>query len=51
MLDNDGNSKGVAFAIFRSRDDAEKATRLNGKKLGGRSLRINMADDKPDRKR
>jgi ATP-dependent RNA helicase DDX21 len=48
LRDNEGASKGVAFAIFANSRDAEQSTKLSGKRLGHRSLRINMANDKPD---
>jgi len=50
LKDNEGNSKGVGFVIFASGQEAQNATKQNGKKLKGRSLRINMAGDKPGRR-
>jgi len=44
-----GRSKGVGFILFSDKETAEKATKLSGKKLQSRSLRINMAGDKPGR--
>jgi hypothetical protein len=44
---DDGRSKGIAFVLFPDRELAEKATKLNGKILSTRHLRINMASAKP----
>jgi ATP-dependent RNA helicase DDX21 len=47
LKDDNGKSKGIAFVLFPDREGAEKATKLNGKRLGTRNLRINMASAKP----
>jgi ATP-dependent RNA helicase DDX21 len=47
LRDDSGNSKGVGFVIFRTKEDAGSACRLTGKKLKNRMLRINMANEKP----
>ena len=47
-VDDDGKSKGVAFAVFPDASTAKKATTLNGTKLKYRTLRINMANEKPN---
>jgi RNA recognition motif-containing protein len=40
--------RGFAFVEFGSEGEAAEAIRLfNGKELGGRALRMNMADEKP----
>jgi len=51
LKDNDGASKGVAFAMLSSPEDANRACKLNGIRFGGRSLRINMASQKPNERR
>jgi len=47
LKDDQGKSRGIAFVLFDDADKAKAATRMNGKKLKGRSLRINMANEKP----
>lgn len=49
LQDQDGKFKGAAFVEFESRDDADKACRLNGVAMAGsdRRLRINPASNKP----
>ncbi|TAN05685.1 MAG: RNA-binding protein [Rhodanobacteraceae bacterium] len=38
-----GRPKGFAFITFASQQSAEKALELNGRDLGGRPLKVNMA--------
>ena len=38
-----GRPKGFAFITFASQQAAEKALELNGRDLGGRPLKVNMA--------
>lgn len=49
LQDQDGKFKGAAFVEFESKDDADRACRLNGTSMGGsdRRLRINAAGNKP----
>lgn len=42
-----GRSKGFAFVTFATQHAAESALELNGKDMGGRSMRVNVATDKP----
>jgi cold-inducible RNA-binding protein len=43
-----GKMRGFAFVEFGSEAEATEAIRqFNGKELGGRALRLNMADEKP----
>lgn len=53
FLPNDratGRPRGFAFVEFASQEQAEAAIRLfNGKELGGRPLKVNMAEDRPPR--
>lgn len=45
-----GQSKGFAFVTMSSQSEAENAIRLfNGKSLGNRELKVNMARPKEDR--
>jgi len=45
-----GRPRGFAFVEFESDDDAAKAIeKFNGHDLGGRSLRVNAAEDRPPR--
>ena len=45
-----GKPRGFAFVEFASTDEAQSAIqRFDGSELGGRNLRINMADDRPPR--
>lgn len=44
-----GRSKGFAFVTFATQHAAESALELDGKSLGGRSMRVNVATDKPSR--
>ena len=46
-MDRDtGPSKGFAFATFSSQQAAEKAQAENGKDVGGRAIRVNIAEEK-----
>lgn len=48
IMDRDtGRPKGFAFITFSAQQAAEKALELNGKELGGRPLKVNMANEKP----
>lgn len=53
MLDKEtGRSKGFAFCEFYEPDAAEVAVaRLSGTTLGGRVIRVDFADDAPQRGR
>jgi len=44
-----GRSKGFAFITFASQQAAETALSLNGKDVEGRSLKVNMAQEKESR--
>ena len=44
-----GRPKGFAFITFSTQQAAEKALEQNGKDLGGRSLKVNIATEKPGR--
>lgn len=44
-----GRPKGFAFITFASQQAAEKALEQDGKDLGGRPLKVNMATEKPSR--
>jgi RNA recognition motif-containing protein len=44
-----GRPKGFAFITFATQQAAEKALEKDGKDLGGRPLRVNMATEKPSR--
>lgn len=44
-----GRPKGFGFVTFASQQAAEKALEQNGKDLGGRPLKVNMATEKPAR--
>lgn len=45
-----GKPRGFAFVEFATADEAAAAIqRFDGSELGGRNLRINMADDRPPR--
>src|SRR5690348_16367794 len=48
IMDRDtGRPKGFGFITFASQQSAEKALEQNGKDLGGRPLKVNVATDKP----
>ncbi len=48
IMDRDtGRPKGFGFVTFASQQAAEKALEQNGKDLGGRPLKVNIATDKP----
>ena len=42
-----GRPRGFAFVQMNQGDAARAIQSLNGKDLGGRSLRVNVAEDKP----
>lgn len=42
-----GRPKGFAFITFATQQAAETALEQDGKSLGGRPLRVNMATEKP----
>lgn len=45
-----GRPRGFAFVEFASTDEATRAIeQLNGTELGGRTLKVNAADDRPRR--
>lgn len=44
-----GRPKGFAFITFATQQAAEKALELNGKDLGGRPLKVNIAVEKTGR--
>ena len=44
-----GRSKGFAFITFATQQAAEKALTLNGKEMEGRSIKVNMAQEKESR--
>jgi len=41
-----GRSKGFAFITFASQQAAEKALEQDGKDLGGRNMRVNIAQER-----
>ncbi|HEY1991594.1 MAG TPA: RNA-binding protein [Gammaproteobacteria bacterium] len=48
IMDRDtGRPKGFGFITFATQQGAEKALEQNGKDVGGRALRVNIATDKP----
>lgn len=50
IMDRDtGRSKGFAFITFSQQQSAEKALEQNGKELGGRALKVNIAQEKGGR--
>lgn len=44
-----GRPKGFGFITFAAQQSAEKALELDGKDLGGRPLKVNVATEKPAR--
>jgi RNA recognition motif-containing protein len=45
-----GRSRGFAFVEMSSADEADKAiSELNGRELGGRTLKVNQAESRPPR--
>ncbi|HEX7046065.1 MAG TPA: RNA-binding protein [Gammaproteobacteria bacterium] len=44
-----GRPKGFGFITFASQQAAEKALEQDGKDMGGRPLKVNMATEKPAR--
>ncbi len=50
IMDRDtGRPKGFAFITFASQQSAEKALEQNGRDLGGRPLKVNMAMERDSR--
>lgn len=48
IMDRDtGRPKGFGFITFANQQSAEKALEQNGKDMGGRPLRVNIATEKP----
>ena len=48
IMDRDtGRPKGFGFITFATQQSAEKALEQNGKDMGGRALRVNIATEKP----
>lgn len=45
-----GRSRGFGFVTFADEDSAKKATELNGTDLDGRTIRVDIARDKPNRR-
>ncbi len=46
-----GKPRGFAFIEFASQAEAEEAVRqLNGRDVGGRALKVNLAEDRPARR-
>jgi RNA recognition motif-containing protein len=47
IMDRDtGRPKGFAFITFETQQAAEKALAQNGKDIGGRPLKVNIAEDR-----
>lgn len=42
-----GRSRGFGFVTFATEEDAQKALSMDGKDLGGRSISVSFAQDKP----
>lgn len=50
MMDREtGRPRGFGFVEMTEADAKKAITALNGKDMGGRSLRINLAEEKPQR--
>ena len=50
IMDRDtGRPKGFAFITFATQQAAEKALAENGKDVGGRAMRVNIAEEKKPR--
>lgn len=50
IMDRDtGQSKGFAFITFSTQQAAEKALAENGRDMGGRALRVNIAEERKPR--
>ena len=50
IMDRDtGKPKGFAFVTFATQQAAEKALEQDGKNLGGRPLKVNIAKERTDR--
>lgn len=51
IMDRDtGRSRGFGFVTFMDDDDAEKAMQaMNGAQLDGRAIKVNEAQDRPQR--
>jgi len=48
IMDRDtGRPKGFGFVTFANQQAAEKALEQNGKDMGGRAMRVNIATEKP----
>jgi RNA recognition motif-containing protein len=43
LFGDDGQSKGIAFIDFESKNDAEDAIKLSGKKIAGKPVRISAS--------
>jgi len=44
-----GRSRGFGFVSFATEAQAQSALELNGKELGGRTIKVDMARDREDR--
>jgi len=50
IMDRDtGRSRGFGFVTFVNEEDAKKALSMDGTELDGRSLKVNIAEEKPRR--